>query len=201
MFFDSSSTWYCTGKNSIPSSCSKTGRTDLRLTEVQHPNTTATLSCCNNCFAFSANNGQLEAPSTTTGSICFPRTPPFLFISSKANNTMSRNDVSLIAIVPDNECRTPTLTLPLLRSTSFALKGAVQARDTIIAATLTDIESILLPGSRAARAILVLLGYFIFFFSTLVICFLIFAPWGRFEAGFSPKTGQRASRPYKREAG
>ena len=92
----------------------------MRLTEVQHPNTTATLSCSNNCFAFSANNGQFEAPSTTTGSIFFPRTPPFLFISSKANKSMSRNDVSLIAIVPHKECRTPTLTvLPLLSSAAY----------------------------------------------------------------------------------
>jgi hypothetical protein len=88
---------------------------------------------------------------------------------------MSRNDVSLIAIVPDNECNTPTLTLPLLRSTSFARKGAVEARDMVIAATQADIESILLPGKRAARAILILRGYFIFFF---FFAFLIFAPSG-----------------------
>jgi hypothetical protein len=114
---------------------------------------------------------------------------------------MSRNDVSLIAIVPDNECNTPTLTLPLLRSTSLPRNSAVQARDIVIAATQADIQNISLPGRKPARAILVLLGYFIFFLCTLVICFLIFAPWGRFEASFSPKTGPRASKPYKMEAG
>src|SRR6202022_4748306 len=111
------------------------GSTDLRLTEVQHPNTTATLSCCNSCFAFSANNGQLEAPSTTTGSICLPRTPPPLFISSNANSSVSRSEVSLIAMVPESECKTPILTFPLLTSTSFALTVAVQARDKLSAAT------------------------------------------------------------------
>src|SRR6202008_149489 len=127
---------------------------DLRLTEVQQPKTTATLSCWSSCLAFSANNGQLEAPSTTTGSICFPRTPPFLLISSKANNNTSRNEVSLIAMVPDNECRTPTLTLPLLRSTSLARRVGVQVRDMVIA------------GRRAASAVLVLPGNFIFFVGT-----------------------------------
>src|SRR5580700_545658 len=148
----------------MPSSCSKTGRTDLRLTEVQQPNTTATLSCCNNCLAFSANNGQLEAPSTTTGSICFPKTPPLLLTSSKANNNVSRNDVSLIAIVPDNECKMPTFTLPLLRSTSLARTGAaIQATVRVSAATQADTRNNLRPGRRAASAILVLSGHFIFF--------------------------------------
>jgi hypothetical protein len=88
---------------------------------------------------------------------------------------MSRNDVSLIAIVPDNECRTPTLTLPLLRSTSLPRNVAVQARDIVIAATQADIQSLLLPGRRAA--ILVFLGYVIFFFLVLLLfAFLILAP-------------------------
>jgi hypothetical protein len=80
---------------------------------------------------------------------------------------MSRNDVSLIAIVPDSECKTPTLTLPLLRSTSLARNAAVQAREIVIAAIQVDIENFALPGRRAAKAILVLPGYFIFFFLVL----------------------------------
>src|SRR5688572_21931167 len=62
------------------------------------------------CLAFSANRSQFEAGSTTTGSICRPRTPPAALISSTAMSTTSRNDVSEIAMVPLRECRTPILT-------------------------------------------------------------------------------------------
>src|SRR6476619_2852503 len=87
----------------------KTGSTDLRDTEVQQPNTTATLSWVSSWRAFSANNGQFEAGSTTTASSFLPMTPPLELISSIAISVTSFNTVSLIAIVPDNECRTPTL--------------------------------------------------------------------------------------------
>ncbi len=88
----------------------------MRDTDVQQPNTAATLSTVRSWRAFSANSGQLEAGSTTTGSIMCPITPPFLLISSKVNRSMSFNTVSLIAIVPESECSTPTLTvLPLAR--------------------------------------------------------------------------------------
>ena len=59
-----------------------TGSTDLRDTEVQQPNTTATLSLVISSRAFSANSGQFEAGSTTTASSFLPSTPPFLFCSS-----------------------------------------------------------------------------------------------------------------------
>src|SRR5471030_1382979 len=59
--------------------------------------------------AFSANNGQLEAGSMTTASSFLPKTPPLALISSMAISVTSFNTVSLIAIVPDNECSTPTL--------------------------------------------------------------------------------------------
>src|SRR5213595_3679871 len=94
---------------------SKTGSTDLRLTEVQQPKTTETLSLTSNCSAFSAKSGQLDAGSTTTGSIIYflppTFTPPDLLISSKVNNSTSFNDVSLMAIVPLREWSTPTLTV------------------------------------------------------------------------------------------
>ena len=45
----------------MPFSCSNTGNTDFRETEVQQPNTAATLSTDSNCLAFSANSGQFEA--------------------------------------------------------------------------------------------------------------------------------------------
>src|SRR4051812_37303488 len=86
-----------------------TGSTDLRDTEVQQPNTTATLSLVISSRAFSANNGQFDAGSTTTASSFLPSTPPFLFCSSIRNSTVSFSVVSLIAMVPDSECRTPTL--------------------------------------------------------------------------------------------
>ncbi len=83
----------------------------MRDTEVQQPKITATLSCVSSWRAFSANSGQLEAGSTTTGSIFVPITPPLALISSIAMSTTSFSTVSLIAIVPDSECSTPTLTV------------------------------------------------------------------------------------------
>ena len=56
-----------------------TGSTDLRDTEVQLPKITSTFSTVNNSRAFSANNGQSEAGSTTTGIIFSPFIPPFSF--------------------------------------------------------------------------------------------------------------------------
>src|SRR5215217_9788419 len=86
-----------------------TGSTDLRDTEVQQPNTTATLSLVMSSRAFSANSGQFEAGSTTTASSFLPRSPPFLFCSSTSMSMTSFSVVSLMAIVPESECRTPTL--------------------------------------------------------------------------------------------
>src|SRR5450756_851962 len=86
-----------------------TGSTDLRDTEVQQPNTTDTLSLEISARAFSANSGQLEAGSTTTASSFLPSTPPFLFCSSMSISITSLSVVSLIAIVPESECRMPIL--------------------------------------------------------------------------------------------
>jgi len=90
-------------------SSSKTGSTDLRDTDVQQPNTTATLSWVINWRAFSANNGQLDAGSTTTASSILPFTPPLALIWSMVIRAMSFREVSEIAMVPDSECRMPTL--------------------------------------------------------------------------------------------
>ena len=86
-----------------------TGSTDLRDTEVQQPNTAATLSLVISSRAFSANSGQFEAGSTTTASSFLPSTPPFLFCSSISISITSFSVVSLIAMVPESECRMPTL--------------------------------------------------------------------------------------------
>ena len=82
---------------------SKTGSTDFRLTDVQQPKVTATFSWSRSCFAFSAKRSQLEAGSTTTGSILRPSTPPLPLISSMAMRTTSRSETSLMAMVPDSE--------------------------------------------------------------------------------------------------
>jgi hypothetical protein len=58
---------------------------------------------------FSANSGQLEAGSTTTGSSFLPSTPPLALISSMVISATSLSDVSEMAMVPDSECRMPTL--------------------------------------------------------------------------------------------
>src|SRR5262249_61898858 len=102
-----------------------TGSTDLRDTEVQQPNTTATLSLVINSRAFSANSGQFEAGSTTTASSFLPSTPPFLFCSSIKNRIVSFSVVSLIAIVPESECRTPTL---MVSSAAFADENEAKPR-------------------------------------------------------------------------
>ena len=92
-----------------PFNSSTTGSTDLRDTDVQPPNMTSTLSWVNSWRAFSANNGQSEAGSTTIGSSCLPNTPPLALISSMVMRAVSFNEVSEMAIVPDKECKIPTL--------------------------------------------------------------------------------------------
>ena len=98
-----------------------TGSTDLRDTEVQQPNTTATLSLEINSRAFSANSGQFEAGSTTTASSFLPSRPPFLFCSSISISITSFSVVSLIAMVPESEWRMPILMV------SWALAGWMAA--------------------------------------------------------------------------
>src|SRR5436190_23849864 len=89
-----------------------TGNTDLRDTEVQQPNTAATLSLVMSSRAFSAKSGQFEAGSTTTASSFLPSRPPFLLMSSTIIRMVSLSVVSLIAIVPDSECKAPILIVP-----------------------------------------------------------------------------------------
>ena len=86
-----------------------TGSTDLRDTEVQQPNTTATLSLEISSRAFSANSGQFEAGSTTTASSFLPSRPPLAFCSLMSISITSFNVVSLMAMVPESEWRMPTL--------------------------------------------------------------------------------------------
>ena len=97
----------------MPFSSSNTGSTDLRDTEVQQPNTAAHLSTDSSPRAFSANSGQLEAGSTTTASSLRPSTPPLAFCCSISISMTSFSVVSLIAMVPESECRMPTLIGPV----------------------------------------------------------------------------------------
>ena len=105
-----------------------TGSTDLRETEVQQPKTTATWSWLISSRAFSANSGQLEAGSTTTGTSFLPSSPPFLFCSAMSMSMTSFRVVSEIAIVPESECRMPTLIV-----SSAARAGAVISRPAAMA--------------------------------------------------------------------
>src|SRR6516164_9742449 len=95
-----------------PFNSSNTGNTDFRDTEVHQPKTAATFSLDNKSRAFSAKSGQFEAGSTTTASTFLPSNPPFLFMSSTIIRMVSLRVVSLIAIVPDSEWRTPILIVP-----------------------------------------------------------------------------------------
>ena len=105
-----------------------TGKTDLRDTEVQQPNTTATLSCVIKPRAFSANNGQLEAGSTTTGSSILPMTPPLALISSMVIKATFLSEVSEIAIVPESEWRIPTLMVSAAKAERINKPGADAAK-------------------------------------------------------------------------
>ena len=102
----------------------------MRDTEVQQPKVTATFWFWMRSRAFSANSGQFEAGSTTTGSSLRPSTPPFSLISSIVMSATSLSDVSLMAMVPESECRMPTLIGPVsalvaLSSGAGAAAGAL----------------------------------------------------------------------------
>ena len=118
----------------------KTGSTDLRDTEVQQPNTTATLCWEISSRAFSANSGQFEAGSTTTASSFLPSRPPFLFCSSISNSTVSLSVVSLMAIVPDSECRTPTLIVSCAAARSAIGKDAPTAKEAAATARRSNLD-------------------------------------------------------------
>ena len=81
----------------------------MRLTLVQLPKITSTSCTVSSSRAFSANSGQSEAGSTTTASSSHPSRPPLAFCCSTSISMVSFSVVSEIAIVPDSECRTPTL--------------------------------------------------------------------------------------------
>src|SRR4030088_2408606 len=155
-FFDDSSPSYCTGQNSRPLSFSNTGRADLRETEVQQPNTTATLSFSSSPRAFSANSGQLEAGSTTTASTFLPSSPPFLLMSSTIIRMVSFSVVSLIAIVPDSEGKTPILIVPCVWALAVALAIASAVANsaarhvpckTFMAPSFSDCAALMAGGS------------------------------------------------------
>src|SRR5690606_35201457 len=93
----------------MPLSSSTTGSTDLRDTEVQQPKMASTWCCSSSSRVRSANSGQLDAGSTTTGSSCLPSRPPLRFCSSMSISMVSFRVVSEMAMVPDSECSTPTL--------------------------------------------------------------------------------------------
>jgi hypothetical protein len=105
-----------------------TGSTDFRDTEVQHPKTTETLSFSMSSLAFSANSGQFEAGSTTTASSFLPSTPPFLFCSSISISITSLSVVSLIAIVPESECRMPILIVSSAANAAVAPSASAPPR-------------------------------------------------------------------------
>src|SRR5262245_58964012 len=110
-----------------------TGNTDLRDTDVQHPNTEATFSLLISSRAFSANSGQFEAGSTTTASSFLPSRPPFLFCSAINISITSFSVVSLMAMVPESECRMPTLIVSWAVALWASGKLASAATDAAIA--------------------------------------------------------------------
>jgi len=84
------------------------------------------------CRAFSANSGQFDAGSTTTGSSFLPRTPPLALISSIPISVTSLRTVSLIAIVPESECKTPTLIVSAANAgTAAAMPALASAAENV----------------------------------------------------------------------
>src|SRR5688500_13901710 len=79
--------------------------------------------------AFSANSGQFDAGSTTTGSILRPSTPPAALSCSIVISATSLSDVSLIAMVPESECKMPTFTGPVSFDLGFAAGASATAPD------------------------------------------------------------------------
>ena len=84
-------------------------------------------------------SGSARAPSRRTAAssrpgrrrparACGPSTPPFSLISSIVISATSLSDVSLIAIVPDSECRMPTLIGPLSSAGAAARRGRRRRR-------------------------------------------------------------------------
>src|SRR5690349_18764678 len=134
----------------MPFSSSNTGSTDLRLTEVQQPNTAATFSFCRSSRAFSANSGQFDAGSTTTASSLRPSRPPFLFCSSIIISTVSFSVVSLMAMVPESECRIPTLIVGCCAPTNEYASGAAK-RHTAASHTCLRVISKYSLGERRRR--------------------------------------------------
>jgi hypothetical protein len=85
-------------------------------------------------LAFSANSGQFDAGSTTTGSSFLPRTPPLALISSIVISATSLRTVSEIAIVPDSECRMPTLIVSAASAGSETRPEAAMAAEMALSA-------------------------------------------------------------------
>src|SRR5882757_5530286 len=111
MYGELSNPSYCTGYQSRAWLRSNTGSIALRDAEVHPPKVVATWSTEMSFCAFSAKVGQSEAPSSITGWICLPRIPPLALIWSIASSSAFLTVTSLMAMVPDSDCRMPTLTL------------------------------------------------------------------------------------------
>src|SRR4051794_40568942 len=148
MYGDVSRPSYCTGYQSNALFFSKTGSIALRLADVQPPKVVATLSTEISFCAFSANVGQSDAPSSTTGTTFLPMTPPAALISSIAMSSEFLTVTSLMAIVPDSECRMPTLISPPVSPLDAALVALLSPA----AVVDDDLSSVLLPQAPASSA-------------------------------------------------
>src|SRR5579862_1098001 len=139
----------------MPFSSSNTGRTDLRDTEVQQPNTAATLSLVRSSRAFSANSGQFDAGSTTTASTFLPNRPPCLLRSSTIIRMVSFSVVSLIAIVPDSECSTPIFMVSSARASPVANgpKAAAAMPPATNAVRQTPCKILIVPSFLSVRGV------------------------------------------------
>src|SRR5262245_4781704 len=110
-----------------------TGNTDLRDTAVQQPNTDATFSLVIRSRGFAATSGKFAAGSTSPASSFLLSWPPCFICPSISISITSFSVVSLMAMVPESECRMPTLIVSWALALRASGKLASAATDAAIA--------------------------------------------------------------------
>jgi hypothetical protein len=81
----------------------------LRDTEVQQPNTAADLFLLDQLAGLFGEQRPVGGRIDDDGLELLAEQPPFLFCSSMSISMVSLSVVSEMAMVPDSECRMPTL--------------------------------------------------------------------------------------------
>ena len=127
-----------------------TGSTDLRDTEVQQPKVDGHLVLGEQLARLLGEQRPVRGRIDDHRLESMPITPPLALISSIVISAVSFSAVSEIAIVPDSECRTPTLIGVL--SWPNAVEIELQLRAAAPPAWMNCLRSIPLSGSSSAHS-------------------------------------------------